>query len=84
MALIRGADIVDDKKVDHTELDKQVLIFDHKYQLLEDSIGRIEKRIDQMIEQTAATKKTVITVAVALVTGICSTVFAILMEYFKR
>lgn len=71
------------KDLESADLETHVLLCQHRYQVIDERFDRIEASIDNIIEQSKATKKIITGAIVTIITGAAGTAIGILFNLLK-
>ena len=72
------------KDLESADLETHVLLCQHRYQVIDERFDRIESSIDNIIEQSKATKRIITGAIVTIITGAAGTAISILFNFLKQ
>jgi len=82
MSIIRVQDNSDDNKdLEYKNLEAHVILCKQRYSALESRIERIEKKVDDIIEQARVNRRLLIKVSITIMSVIITTAVSLLLKY---
>lgn len=70
-----------DKDIELTSLEAHVRLEAQRFKALEERISRIEKKVDEIIEQAKASKRIIIGAVVTIITSTVTSAITILIKF---